>query len=107
MHLEMASVQEQVVQPHPRQVADPPGGELRTDRRADPADGRARQRGSGPRTSARVASRSRSDRPPTQPEMTSDSNALVRVTRRRTAANRTPGRCHAAWAAAAGPRPSS
>jgi hypothetical protein len=35
---------------------------------------------SGPRTSARVASMSRSDRPRTQPEITSDSNAWVRVT---------------------------
>jgi hypothetical protein len=35
---------------------------------------------SGPRTSARVAWMSRSDRPRTHPEMTSDSNAWVRVT---------------------------
>ena len=35
---------------------------------------------SGPSTSARAASMSRSDRPRTQPEMTSDSSALVRVT---------------------------
>src|SRR5215208_4156797 len=45
--LQVAGVQEQVVQPHPGQLADPPGGELRTDRRADPADGRLRQRGLG------------------------------------------------------------
>ena len=45
VHLEMAGVQEQIIQPHPRQVSGPPGGELRTDRRADPADGRLRQRG--------------------------------------------------------------
>ena len=35
---------------------------------------------SAPRTSAKAASMSRSDRPRTQPEITSDSNALVRVT---------------------------
>jgi hypothetical protein len=35
---------------------------------------------SAPSTSARAASMSRSDRPRTQPEMTSDSSALVRVT---------------------------
>jgi hypothetical protein len=45
--LQVAGVQEQVVQPHPGQVSGPPGGELLTDRRADPADGRLRQRGLG------------------------------------------------------------
>jgi hypothetical protein len=35
---------------------------------------------SAPRTSAKAASMSRSDRPRTQPEITSDSNALVLVT---------------------------
>ena len=35
---------------------------------------------SAPRTSAKAASMSRSDRPRTQPEITNDSKALVRVT---------------------------
>jgi hypothetical protein len=47
VHLEVAGIKEQVVQPHLGQIAGAPGGELRTDRRADPADGRLRQRGFG------------------------------------------------------------
>jgi hypothetical protein len=47
VHLEVAGIKEQVVQPHPGQVAGAPGGELLTDRRADPAHRRLRQRGLG------------------------------------------------------------
>ena len=47
VHLEVAGVQEQIIQPHPGQIPGPPDGELLTDRRADPADGRLRQRGFG------------------------------------------------------------
>ena len=46
---------------------------------------------SGPRTSARVASMSRSDSPRTQPEITSDSNALVRATPEQPRAERLVG----------------
>jgi hypothetical protein len=80
VHLEVAAIQEQVVEPYRAEIAVPPGLELLTDPLADAADRRLRQRRLRPEDLGQGGSMSRSDRPRTQPEMTSDSSALVRVT---------------------------
>jgi hypothetical protein len=79
VRLEVAAVQERVVQPRHAEIAVPPGlnsSPIRWQMRLTVDFDSA---ASAPSTSARAAWMSRSDRPRTQPEMTSDSSALVRV----------------------------
>jgi hypothetical protein len=80
VHPEVAAVQEQVLQLDPAQLAGLPGVELGLDRLADAADGRLGQRRLRPSASASAASTSRTDRPRTNPDSTSASSALVRLT---------------------------
>jgi hypothetical protein len=80
VHLEVAGVDKQVVDRDTGEVAGAPGVELASDLLTDPADGRLADRGLG---SERLAQR-RFDvairQARTQPEITNDSSALVRVT---------------------------
>jgi hypothetical protein len=103
VHLEVRAVQEQVLQLDVGQAAMGPCwnsslicSQTRLTVDFDSA-------ASGPSASASDASTSRTDRPRTNPAMTSDSSALVRVTCCRAAARRTPGRCRAAWGVPAPP----